>query len=151
MDLTDANWTRRADDSAAAHAHSKRVNLMFTYALQWRLGSGAHIIVVASHPSGVDTSGSRRSTAERGIVTRALFVGVVRPLLIQSAGGGAWQTLRSATDASVGGGRYYGPSGFLESKGHATTVRSVAETHDEAAQRQLWDLSQELTGFRYPV
>ncbi|CAL9641242.1 hypothetical protein SUDANB13_06344 [Streptomyces sp. enrichment culture] len=52
---------------------------------------------------------------------------------------------------SVAGGEYYGPSGFLESEGHPTTVPSIAETHDEAAQRQLWDLSRELTGVRYPV
>lgn len=148
---TDANWTRRAYDSTAAYAHSKRANLMFTYALQRRLGSGAHTIAVASHPGGADTSGSRRSTAERGIVTRALFAAVVRPLLIQSADRGAWPTLRAATDASVAGGEYYGPSGLLESKGHPTTVRSIAETHDEAVQHQRWDLSQELTGVRYPV
>ncbi|MFC9316011.1 oxidoreductase [Streptomyces nigra] len=151
MDLTDAHWTRRAYDSTAAYAHSKRVNLMFTYALQRRLGSGAHTIAAASHPGGADTSGSRRSTAERGIVTRALFAGVVRPLLMQSADRGGWPTLRATTDASVAGGEYYGPSGFLESKGHPTTVRSIGETHDAAVQQQLWDLSQELTGVRYPV
>lgn len=151
-----APWTspmptgRGAYDATAAYAHSKRANLMFTCALQRRLASGAHSIAVASHPGGADTSGSRRSTAERGIVARALFTGVVRPLLIQSADRGAWPTCEQPP-TSVAGGEYYGPSGFLKSEGDPTTVSSIAETHDEAAQRQLRDFSQELTGVRYPV
>ncbi|MEU3187511.1 oxidoreductase [Streptomyces sp. NPDC006923] len=151
MDLSDINWTTRAYSPTAAYGHSKRANLMFTYELQRRLAQGARTIAVAAHPGGADTGGSRRGTAERGPIGRALFAGLVRPLLIQGADRGAWPILRAATDPGVEGGQYYGPSGFLESTGHPKVVRSNAQSYDKAAQDRLWKISEELTKVGFPV
>lgn len=150
MDLDDVDWTARPYDSTAAYAHSKRANLMFTYELQRRLAGRAETIAVAAHPGGADTGGSRAATASRGPVGRAVFALAVRPLLMQSPEQGAWPLLRAATDPAVAGGQYYGPGGFLESKGHPKAVRSNDESHDTGAQQRLWALSEELTGVRFP-
>ncbi|MBW8707418.1 Fatty acyl-CoA reductase [Streptomyces sp. MBT84] len=151
MDLGDVNWSARPYRQTAACAHSKRANVMFTYALQRRLAGRAATIAVAAHPGGADTAGSRRTTADRGRLGRALFAGLVRPLLIQSPDRGAWPVLRAASDPAVEGGQYYGPGGFLQSKGHPRAVTSNAQSRDEAAQHRLWQISQELTGVRFPV
>ncbi|MEU3986155.1 oxidoreductase [Streptomyces sp. NPDC026672] len=151
MDLDDPNWTARPYGPTPAYAHSKRANLMFTYALQRRLAGRARTIAVAAHPGGADTGGSRRATADRGPVGRALFAGVVRPLLIQDAARGAWPVLRAATDPTTEGGRYYGPGGLLESKGHPKVVRSNTESYDEGAQGRLWGISEDLTGVTFPL
>ena len=58
--------------------------------------------------------------------------------------------LRAATDPGARGGEYYGPDGWLEFKGHPHRVSSSARSHDEQAQRQLWQESERLTGVRYP-
>ncbi|MFJ9761011.1 oxidoreductase [Streptomyces sp. NPDC101149] len=151
MDLGDVNWAGRPYNPTAAYAHSKRANVMFTYALQRRLAQRAATIAVAAHPGGADTGGSRRTTADRSRLGRALFAGLVRPLLIQSPDRGAWPILRAASDPAVEGGQYYGPGGFLQSKGHPKAVTSNAQSCDEAAQHRLWQISQELTGVRFPV
>ncbi len=58
MDLSDVNWTARPYSPTAAYAHSKRANVMFTYALQRRLAQRAATIAVAAHP-GVPTPRGR--------------------------------------------------------------------------------------------
>jgi hypothetical protein len=56
---------------------------------------------------------------------------------------------RAATDPDARGGEYYGPPGRLQYTGHPALVGSSAASHDAAAQRRLWQTSEELTGVRY--
>ena len=46
---------------------------------------------------------------------------------------------------------YYGPDGFAEQRGHPKLVQSSAQSHDADLQRRLWDVSEQLTGVRFPV
>jgi hypothetical protein len=71
--------------------------------------------------------------------------------LTQSAAMGALPTLRAATDPAAIGGQYYGPDGFMESRGHPVLVESSQRSHDRDLQRQVWDLSESLTGVEYPI
>ena len=64
---------------------------------------------------------------------------------------GALPTLRAATDPDVLGGQYYGPDGFAEQRGYPKVVASSAASHDTAAQRRLWTVSEELTSVTYPA
>jgi hypothetical protein len=85
---------------------------------------------------------------------RALISPRLRPLnfwLVQSAADGALPTLRAALDPSARGGAYYGPSGLFEYTGHPVQVDSTAASHDAAAQRRVWEISEELTGVSYGV
>jgi NAD(P)-dependent dehydrogenase (short-subunit alcohol dehydrogenase family) len=72
-------------------------------------------------------------------------------LITNSPAVGGLATLRAATDPSVAGGQYYGPSGFNEMIGHPVLVDSNAKSHDVAVQKRLWTVSEELTGVEYGI
>jgi NAD(P)-dependent dehydrogenase (short-subunit alcohol dehydrogenase family) len=140
----DLQWERDYS-RIGAYGQSKLANLMFTYQLQRRL-QGTDTVAVAAHPGGSNTELVRNSPA----VLRSL-ANAVGPLLFQSAEMGALPTLRAATDPDVLGGQYYGPDGFAEQRGYPKVVASSAASHDTAAQRRLWAVSEELTKVVSPV
>ena len=127
-----------------AYGQAKLANLMFTYELQRRL-IGTNTIAAAAHPGGSNTELMRNLPAAiRG-------VGTLLTPLFQGPDMGALPTLRAATDPGVLGGQYFGPDGFGEQRGYPKIVGSTAASHDTAAQRRLWAVSEELTGVVYPV
>jgi NAD(P)-dependent dehydrogenase (short-subunit alcohol dehydrogenase family) len=131
----------------AAYGQSKLANLMFTYELQRRLAAvDAATIAVAAHPGGSNTELVRNTPRVVRAVTAA-----IGPLIMQSAEMGALPLLRAATDPTVQGGQYYGPDGFQEQRGYPVVVDSSARSRDEAAQRRLWTVSEDLTGVTFPV
>jgi NAD(P)-dependent dehydrogenase (short-subunit alcohol dehydrogenase family) len=140
----DLQW-ERSYNRGAAYAQSKLANLLFTYELQRRL-SDTSTIAVAAHPGSSNTELTRN--LPRIIKPVADVFG---PMLFQSAAMGALPTLRAATDPTVQGGQYYGPSGLGEQRGHPKLVDSSAQSHDEDLQRRLWTVSEELTGVSFPV
>ena len=64
---------------------------------------------------------------------------------------GALSLLRAATEPRVAGGEYYGPGGFGQFTGFPRVVSSTSRSRDRAAQRRLWSVSEELTGFTYSI
>ncbi len=126
-----------------AYGQAKLANLMFTYELQRRL-TGTRTIAAAAHPGGSRTELTRNLPPLVGAVTK-----LAEPLF-QSAAMGALPTLRAATDPGVLGGQYFGPDGLGEQRGYPKVVASSAASHDTAAQRRLWTVSEELTGVGYP-
>ncbi|WP_422742444.1 SDR family NAD(P)-dependent oxidoreductase [Mycobacterium sp. WMMD1722] len=139
--------SERHYNRVSAYGQSKLANLLFTYELDRRLSAkGAPTIAVAAHPGGSSTE-----------LTRNLWPAVRQPvellwgLLAQSAQMGALPTLRAAVDPDVRGGQYFGPDGIGEQRGHPKLVQSNARSHDEAVQRRLWAVSEELTGVTFPV
>jgi NAD(P)-dependent dehydrogenase (short-subunit alcohol dehydrogenase family) len=127
-----------------AYGQAKLANLMFTYELQRRL-QGTNTIAVAAHPGGSNTELARNlPVVMRGLTT------VLAPLM-QGPDMGALPTLRAATDPGVLGGQYYGPDGFAEQRGYPKVVASSEASHDVAAQKRLWTVSEELTKVPSPV
>ncbi|ORA29804.1 SDR family NAD(P)-dependent oxidoreductase [Mycobacterium aquaticum] len=126
-----------------AYGQAKLANLMFTYELQRRL-TGTRTIAAAAHPGGSRTELTRNLPPLVGAVTK-----LAEPLF-QSAAMGALPTLRAATDPGVLGGQYFGPDGLGEQRGYPKVVASSTASHDTAAQRRLWAVSEELTGVSYP-
>ena len=142
----DLQW-ERSYNRVAAYGQAKLANLMFTYELQRRLAAkGAPTVALAAHPGGSDTELTRN-------IPRLLkpVVDVVWSTFSQSAEMGALPTVRAATDPSAQGGQYYGPDGLGEQRGYPKVVKSSKQSHDEAIQRRLWAVSEELTGVTYPV
>jgi NAD(P)-dependent dehydrogenase (short-subunit alcohol dehydrogenase family) len=142
----DLQW-ERSYNRVAAYGQAKLANLMFTYELQRRLAAkGAPTVALAAHPGGSDTELTRN-------IPRLLkpVVDVVWSTFSQSAEMGALPTVRAATDPSAQGGQYYGPDGLGEQRGYPQVVKSSKQSHDEAIQRRLWTVSEELTGVTYPV
>jgi NAD(P)-dependent dehydrogenase (short-subunit alcohol dehydrogenase family) len=139
----DLQW-ERSYNRVGAYGQAKLANLMFTYELQRRL-IGTNTIAAAAHPGGSNTELMRNlPVAIRGASA------LLAPLF-QGPEMGALPTLRAATDPGVLGGQYFGPDGFGEQRGYPKIVGSTAASHDTAAQRRLWTVSEELTKVVYPV
>ena len=139
----DLQWDQ-SYSRAGSYGQSKLANLMFTYELQRRL-IGTDTIAVAAHPGSSNTELARNSPALIHLVFNA-----IGPLL-HGADMGALPTLRAATDPGVLGAQYFGPDGFGEQRGYPKVVASSEASHDTAAQRRLWAVSEELTGVVSPV
>jgi len=132
-------------DARRAYGQSKLACLMFAYELQRRLAkSGASTLSIAAHP---------------GISATNLFqhmpkiVGGLAPLaglVFNSARGGAQPTLYAALGADIQGGDYCGPGSLGEMRGPPIKVGSNRRSRDLEAAAQLWNVSQELTGVKYP-
>ncbi|OBB07217.1 short-chain dehydrogenase [Mycobacteriaceae bacterium 1482268.1] len=135
-------------DRVVAYGQSKLANLMFTYELARRLKlKAAPTIATAAHPGAADTDLLRNMPG--GIRQVSQFVW--SNFIAQNADMGAEPTLRAATDPAAKNGEYYGPGGLGEQRGHPKVVKSSAQSHDEALQRRLWDVSEELTGVSFGV
>ena len=131
----------------AAYAQSKLANLLFTYELQRRLAAaGAATGALAAHPGTAMTDLTRYLPQ----VLQAGY-GMFGRLFAQSPAMGALPTLRAATDPGARGGEYYGPGGWMQSKGYPQRVESSARSHGEQAQHRLWQESERLTGVTFPL
>jgi NAD(P)-dependent dehydrogenase (short-subunit alcohol dehydrogenase family) len=142
----DLQFERRYN-RAAAYGQSKLANLLFTYELARRLAvRGSPTIAVAAHPGASDTELARNVPAAFRPIA-----GVWNRVAAQSAEMGALPTLRAATDLDVQNAQYYGPGGISKMRGYPALVTSSARSHNQRLQRQLWAVSEELTGAVFPV
>jgi NAD(P)-dependent dehydrogenase (short-subunit alcohol dehydrogenase family) len=136
---------------ADAYGQSKLANLLFTYELQARLeAAGAGTTALGAHPGNARTDLWRTSSRlERVLISPRLRL--LNFWLVQSAELGALPTLRAAVDPSARGADYYGPAGPFQYTGYPTRVDSSPRSHDAAARRRLWDVSEQLTGVSYRI
>ena len=131
-----------------AYRQSKLANAIFGVELDRRLrAAGSSTISVLAHPGYSDTN--LQTTGPTGPMKAILKVG--NKLLAQDADTGALPTLYAATAPGVEGGDFYGPDGFKEMRGNPTHVDVIPEARDPAVASRLWDISEELTGIRYPL
>jgi NAD(P)-dependent dehydrogenase (short-subunit alcohol dehydrogenase family) len=139
--FADPNFTH-GYQSWLAYGQSKLANLMFAYELQHRLlMAGSPVRSMAAHPGYAATNlqSHTESVQDR-------FMGVLNGVLAQSAEAGARPSLYAATVVDLPGGSFIGPGGPGELRGAPRPVGSSAASHDRRAQRELWDLSERLTG-----
>ena len=131
-----------------AYQQSKLANALFGIELDRRLKvAGSKAISVLAHPGYSATN--LQSTGPTGVMKRLMSVS--NRLVAQSADKGALPTLYAATAPGVEGGDYYGPDGFMEMRGSPTHVNAIPEARDPDVGRRLWEVSEELTGVRYPL
>jgi NAD(P)-dependent dehydrogenase (short-subunit alcohol dehydrogenase family) len=130
-----------------AYCRSKLANLLYTFELQRRLeAAGASTVALAAHP------GIARSELMRyDPIPIRLLIGLLSPLVMQSAAKGALPTLRAATDPEARGGQFFGPDGRKEQKGSPVLVEPSDAARDEQSWARLWTESEKLTGVTYPV
>ena len=146
IDFDDLNWERKPYKAWRAYGQSKLANLLFTSELQRRLSAaGSPVLANAAHPGYAATnlqfhSGNRLMEVISGIGNR---------VLAQDEAGGALPTLYAAT-AAIPGNSFAGPGGFMEQRGPAKLVGRSKAARDSDVARRLWDVSEELTGVRFP-
>jgi NAD(P)-dependent dehydrogenase (short-subunit alcohol dehydrogenase family) len=142
-DLTGA----RSYSPTGYYAQSKFANVLFGLELDRRArAAGAPVRSFLAHPGYADTN--LQTTGPTGPLKAFLRLG--NRLFAQSMDMGALPQLYAATATDARGGAFYGPDGRAEQRGHPTEVRPVASATDAATARRLWELSEELTGVRYP-
>ena len=132
-----------------AYNNSKLANLLFANELDRRArAAGSPLLSVAVHP-GI----SKTSIFANGPGTgdfKAKVVNLLAPVLMQDDAKGALPTEFAATDPGVRGGQYIGPDGFGEFKGFPKVVQPRPQALDAAAAKNLWEISEKLTGVSYP-
>jgi NAD(P)-dependent dehydrogenase (short-subunit alcohol dehydrogenase family) len=134
----------------AAYSRSKLANLLFTYELDRRArAKELPLKALAAHPGFAGTHLAANGQYGRPSGGIATILDATVRAVSQSAARGAWPLLMAAT-ADLPGSTYVGPNGLGELTGTPQVVTSTALSHDEDAQRRLWELSEETTGIRYP-
>jgi len=140
INFSDLNWENRKYKSLQAYGDSKLANLYFTYELARKFKGDADAPnVTAAHPGWTRTDLQRHSGIVRFLNT----------FFSQGTDMGVLPTLRAAIDPDAESGDYFGPSKFFEMHGHPVKANSNKRSHDEQAARQLWELSEKLTGVEY--
>ena len=145
IDLEDLNWERRSYKRWPAYGQSKLANLLFMFELQRRLAeAGSPVRAVAAHPgySATELQSRTGNALQNGLMA------IANRVIAQSGEQGAWPTLYAATQ-DIPGGSYVGPDGRGELRGHPTLVSPSSAAADERMARELWALSERLTGVSY--
>jgi NAD(P)-dependent dehydrogenase (short-subunit alcohol dehydrogenase family) len=128
----DPQQKRRGYAGLRAYSESKLANIMFTYELARHL-AGTGVTANALHPGFVASNFARNNG---GLVGFGMLL--LRPIMISSERGAQTSIyLASSPEGEGVTGQY-----FVKCK----PARSSAASYDEAAQRHLWEMSEELTG-----
>ncbi|WP_269637087.1 SDR family oxidoreductase [Promicromonospora sukumoe] len=160
IDWADLN-SERAYSPVRAYNFSKLAQLMFALELDRR--SRAHgwgIVSNAAHPGTTYTglyaagpalgTGTGTSAGEPprmdAVMRRLLGLGV----MVQPVEMGILPALQAVTDVTAQGGTFYGPDGVGHFTGSSAPQRVYRAATDEAAASRLWDVSENLTGVRFP-
>jgi NAD(P)-dependent dehydrogenase (short-subunit alcohol dehydrogenase family) len=131
-----------------AYQQSKMANAAFAIEFDRRLrAAGSPILSVLAHPGYSATN--LQTTGPTGFAAAAMRVGNV--LLAQKPERGALPQLYAATAPGVSGGQFFGPGGFQEMRGDPVEVQAVPEARDADVGRELWEVSEELTGVRFEL
>ncbi|WP_426278629.1 oxidoreductase [Chryseobacterium sp. S-02] len=125
-----------------AYTQSKLANLLFAYELERHLtANNIDVTVVAAHPGYTKTNLVRHS---------GFFVqSIITNILAQSVEMGTLPILRAATDTSVTGGEYFGPTKMNEMRGYPELVKSSDKSYDKELAAKLWKVSEKLTQIIY--
>jgi NAD(P)-dependent dehydrogenase (short-subunit alcohol dehydrogenase family) len=147
IDFDDLNWERKPYRAWRAYGQSKLANLLFAAELQRRLtAAGSAVLATAAHPGYASTNLQFHS----GQRAMDLFSAIGNRLLAQDADGGALPTLYAAV-ADIPGNSFAGPGGFMEQRGAPKLVGRSSAARDASVARRLWDVSEQLTGVRFPL
>ena len=140
IDFDDLDWRKRPYSRGKSYGDSKLANLLFVRTLQSRLDTaGAEALALAAHP-GLTGTERQQSTGLGGRFARHLASPVdsgVRP------------QLRAATDPAAGKRDFYGPRFGL--RGPACRISIGVKATDDALAERLWEVTENITGVRYPV
>jgi NAD(P)-dependent dehydrogenase (short-subunit alcohol dehydrogenase family) len=135
-----------------AYCQSKLANLLFAIELERRLRrAGARAIANACHPGIAATNLQFVAARMEGSPGAERFWALNNRLVSQSAADGAKPTLHAATSPDAVGGGYYGPNGFLETRGAPAPAFVAPQAKNEDVARDLFDLSASMTGIAFPL
>jgi NAD(P)-dependent dehydrogenase (short-subunit alcohol dehydrogenase family) len=139
----------RAYRAWPAYEQSKLAMLIFALELQRKSdAAGWRLMSNAAHPGFARTDLITNGPGDSNVLS--LVSAAMKPFLSHSAAAGALPTLYSATSPDARPAAYYGPDGFQEMKGAPSEARIYPQATDTAVGAKLWDISESLTGVRWP-
>lgn len=145
ISLKDLNWQSRPYSAWLAYSQSKLANLLFTSELQRRLDvAGSSLRALAAHPGWSHTNLQGNSGRKLG---DAAVLAVDR-VVSTDADFGARQTLYAASQ-DLPGNTFVGPRFGLYGRSQPTWRNWPAQRATTAA--SLWELSEQLTGTKFPL
>jgi NAD(P)-dependent dehydrogenase (short-subunit alcohol dehydrogenase family) len=147
----DIHW-ERGYKKWGAYGMSKLANLLFIYELSARISSeGKRVIAAAAHPGYADTELQAKGSKMKGSRLGANAFTLVNRLVAQPASMGALPSLYAATAMEVKSGDFFGPGGHLRLRGYPVLEKSSVRRVNSETAREMWSLSENLTGIDFPV
>jgi NAD(P)-dependent dehydrogenase (short-subunit alcohol dehydrogenase family) len=145
INFDDLNWKTRRYSPWLAYSQAKLANLLFTSELQRRLeAAGSPLRALAAHPGYSHTNLQGTSGRKLG---DALISAATR-VVATNADFGARQTLYAASQ-DLPGNTFVGPRfGYI---GRTQPVGRSRRARDAATAAALWELSEQLTGTKFPL
>jgi NAD(P)-dependent dehydrogenase (short-subunit alcohol dehydrogenase family) len=142
--------------SARAYGNTKLACLMFALELHRRAtAAGLPLVSVAAHPgiSKTPIAAGWKREGRRRLRDRFELWGyrLSMRLFGQTAEEGARSLVFAASDPSVVGGGYYGPTGFGQMGGPPGPVAPSSRALDQRVAAQLWEASERLTGVGFEL
>lgn len=127
------------------YGQSKLANLMFALELDQRLKQhGLSTISIACHPGISATNLFKFGKRDAPRIFRGLMNRYFQPAAM-----GALPTIYAATEPGLKGGEYIGPDGKGQRRGYPVIEKPDPAVNDESVRKQLWDVSEKLTGVIY--
>ena len=148
--LDDLNWEKRRYQRWIAYGDSKLADLVFSFELARRLArNNKSQIAVAAHPGYSDTNLQFVAADIQQSGLWRLIWRTTNGVMAQPAALGALPSLRAATDSSISNGDFIGPDSFFGLRGYPVKVGSRRLARNADMARQLWEVSEKLTGVKY--
>jgi NAD(P)-dependent dehydrogenase (short-subunit alcohol dehydrogenase family) len=145
ISLDDLNWKTRRYRPWLAYSQSKLANLLFTSELQRRLAAaGSSLRALAAHP-GYSHTNLQGATGRQ--LSDALMSAATR-VFATDADFGARQTLYAASQ-DLPGNTFVGPR--FGNLGRTQPVGRSRAAQNSATATALWELSEQLTGTKFPL
>jgi NAD(P)-dependent dehydrogenase (short-subunit alcohol dehydrogenase family) len=142
--LDDLMCDRRRYSRWGAYFQSKLANILFTNELERRLReTSSTTIALAAHPGTARTELGKNGSSATNFVMRRLT-----PVLTRTGVQGCEAQVRAMVDPNAIGREYYGPK--YQMFGAPVKVTPSKRARNMSDARRLWELSEELTGVRYP-
>jgi NAD(P)-dependent dehydrogenase (short-subunit alcohol dehydrogenase family) len=135
-----------------AYGESKLANLIFALELDRRIkAAGLGVVSVATHPGYAYTNLTKSGPTVNGLSLPGIGMHQITRIIGQPAALGAWPLLMAATDPSLTGGEYVGPSGIRGLRGRPKLVGMAQVARDEDLARDLWTASESAIGAKFDV
>lgn len=133
-----------------AYAQSKLANALFMLELQRRLAqNGSSVLSLGAHPGYAATNLQAAGPKAENTWWKQKLMELANQVLAQSAEQGAFPQLYAMTEPGLTGGSFWGPNGFKALRGYPVKETPAPEARDEAVARELWTVSERLTGQRF--
>ncbi len=135
-----------------SYAESKLANLLFMLELDRRAKSnGLGVTSVGAHPGYAATNLTAAGPRLGGNPLGSMGMHQITRIIAQPAAMGAWPLLMAATDESLTGGEYVGPSQWRQMRGAPKLVGMSRYARDDDLASMIWTASEHATGIAFAL